>query len=342
MIRTLVVDDSAVSRQSIKNILESDPELKVVGFAKNGLEAIQQAGKVKPDVITMDIYMPKLDGFEATKEIMRLSPTPIVVVSASVDTDEMKISFKAIQAGALALVEKPGSINSLNYQAIKENLVTTVKIMSAVKVIRRWQSGNRIEKLILPKEINQTQRAKIVAIGSSTGGPAALSVILKQLPKNFQIPVVIVQHITAGFGRAFADWLSGECHQNIRIASHCEKIKPGDIIIAPDDTHLGVDESGRVFLSNEVSFNHHRPSVNYLFNTVAKVYGPKAIGVILTGMGDDGVAGIKMIKASGGHTIAQDEASSVVYGMPKAAIEAGAIDKIVPVDKIMKTILGFI
>lgn len=342
MIRALVVDDSAVARQSIKTILESDSDLKVVGFAVNGQDAVEQAMKLKPNIITMDIHMPKWDGFEATQEIMRQSPTPIVVVSASVDNTEMKTSFMAIQAGALAVVEKPKSVNHPEYQAINNSLITTVKIMSEVKVIRRWQSGNKIEKLKLPKESSNEQKAKIIAIGSSTGGPAALSVLLKQLPNDFQIPIVIVQHITAGFGQAFADWLGSECHQNVRPAVHGEPIKPGEILIAPDNTHLGVGKDGKVYLSNDVSFNHHRPSVNFLFDTVAKVFGARSIGVVLTGMGEDGVIGIKSIKMAGGRTVAQDEASSVVFGMPKAAIDAGAIDQVAPINKIMKTILDLI
>lgn len=341
MIRVLIVDDSAVARQAIKNILESDPEIKVIGYAKNGLEAVEKTVELKPDLITMDIYMPKLDGYQATKEIMRLQPTPIIAVSASVDSVEMKTSFRAINAGALGLVEKPLSVNDIKFKQIKDNLITKVKIMSTVKLVRRWQSQGTVDKLDLPKDKGK-HHASIVAIGASTGGPAAVNLILKQLPKDFKIPIVIVQHITAGFSQAFADWLSQECHRMVRLAENGRRILPGDILIAPDNTHLGISTTRQVCLVDKVNYNHHRPSVNFLFDNIARAYGPRAIALILTGMGNDGCDGIKAVKIAGGKTIAQDEASSVVFGMPKAAINTGAIDEVVPIDEMVKTVLKFI
>ncbi len=341
MIRVLIVDDSAVARQAITNILESDSELKVIGYAKNGVEGVEQTLKLKPDIITMDIYMPKLDGYQATKEIMRLQPTPIIAVSASVDSIEMKTSFRAINAGALGLVEKPLSVSDKRFKQIKDNLITKVKIMSAIKLVRRWQRNETVKKLYLPRGRDK-RNTKIIAVGSSTGGPSAVNLILKQLPKDFKIPIVIVQHITAGFSQAFADWLSGECQRMVRLAEDGRRILPGDILIAPDNTHFGISVSHQVSLADKVNYNHHRPSVNYLFDNVAKAYGSKAIALILTGMGNDGCVGIKAIKMAGGRTIAQDEASSVVFGMPKAAIKAGVIDEVVPIDEMVKTILRLI
>jgi len=341
LIKVLIVDDSAVAREAIKNILESDPELKVIGYAKNGQEGVEKTLELKPDLITMDIYMPKLDGYQATKEIMRLRPTPIIAVSASVDSIEMKTSFRAINAGALGLVEKPLSVSDVRFKHIKNNLITKVKIMSTIKLVRRWQSSKEVEKLDLPRSQSE-QRAKIIAIGASTGGPSAVNLILKQLPKDFNIPIVIVQHITAGFSQAFADWLSGECRRTVHLAQAGRRIFPGDILIAPDNTHFGISTSRCVSLVNKVNYNHHRPSVNFLFDNVARAYGSKSIALILTGMGNDGCDGIKAIKIAGGRTIAQDEASSVVFGMPKAAINTGAIDEVVPIDEMVKTILKFI
>jgi two-component system chemotaxis response regulator CheB len=338
MIRVLVVDDSRVVRKAIKALLENNPGLRVVGMARNGQEAVEMAAKLKPDVITMDVNMPILGGFEATRLIMEHNPTPIVVVTASMDKEESRVSFKAIEAGALTVVAKPDATSARALAISQKELVDAVRLMSQVKVIHHWRRKPKVKRLSMPSIKRKTDKS-IIAIGASTGGPSALATILRQLPPELKIPVVVVQHISTGFGIALAEWLDKECPLPVRVARRNEKLKPGTVVLAPDQCHLGIDEKGETFFSHNVSYNHHCPSINFLFSTIAKNYQWSAIGVILTGMGNDGAEGIKLIKQSGGFTIAQDQDSSAVFGMPKAAISTGAVDTVLPLDKIAKAIL---
>jgi len=336
MIRVLIAEDSPVVRELLENILAGDPEISVVGIAKNGLEAIALAQSLRPDVITMDLRMPKMDGVEATEVIMDLAPTRIIVVSASVDKDESRPAFEAMKAGALTLVEKPRGLNHKDFQTIRDNLIKTVKTMSGVKVVTR----RRPKVSASGGGVVSATSTKIIAIGASTGGPAALSRLLKGLPADFGLPILVVQHMTPGFGPAFAAWLNSESPMPVKIAELGESLKPGSVYIAPDNYHAGLDRTGKIVLTTEkLSYNHHRPSINYMFETVAKSFGAKALGVLLTGMGEDGALGLREIKQAGGKTIAQDEKTSVVYGMPKSAVALGAVDRVVALDKIAATIL---
>lgn len=336
MIKVLIAEDSAVVRELLVSILQSDPEITVIGIAKNGREAVDKAKRLHPDVITMDIRMPEMDGVEATEVIMEQAPTRIIIVSASVDEKESRPSFEAMKAGALMLVEKPRGLNHKDFQTIRDYLVKTVKAMAGVTVITRWRPKDRIPAAVKPT----LPSTKIVAIGASTGGPAALSRLLKGLPSDFDLPVLVVQHMTPGFGPAFASWLNGESPIPVKTAELAETLKPGTVYIAPDNYHLGLNRTGKVVLTTEkLSYNHHRPSINYMFDTVAKNFGPKALGVLLTGMGEDGALGLLEIKHAGGKTLAQDEKSSVVYGMPKAAVALEAVDHVVAIDGIAAKIL---
>ena len=336
MIKVLVAEDSPVVRELLINILQSDPEITVIGVAKDGIEAVAMAQRLHPDVITMDIQMPQMDGVEATEVIMERAPTRIIVVSASVDEHESRPAFEAMKAGALTLVEKPRGLNHKDFQSIRDNLIKTVKTMSGVKVVTRWRPKKRAPAGVKPARSS----TKIVAIGASTGGPAALSHLLKGLPADFSVPVLIVQHMTSGFGPAFAAWLNGESPIPVKTAELGETLESGTVYIAPDNYHLGLNRTGQVVLTTEkLSYNHHRPSINYMFDTVAKSFGAKALGVLLTGMGEDGALGLREIKQAGGKTLAQDEKSSVVYGMPKSAVALNAVDQVVAIDKIAATIL---
>lgn len=339
MIKVLVVEDSPVVRELLVRLLESDPEIRVVGAAKNGIEAVTMAANLKPDVITMDIQMPKMDGVEATKVIMEQSPTRIIVVSASFDQQESRPAFEAIKAGALTLVDKPRGFHSNDFESIKNNLIKTIKIMSKVKVVTRWRSSRKIQA---PPKTGGAG-TKLIAIGASTGGPAALSQILKGFPADLPVPIIIVQHMTSGFGPAFASWLNTESPLTVKIPQVGDELLPGTVFVAPDNYHIGINKSGKILLtSQQTSYNHHRPSINYMFETVAKSYGPKALGVLLTGMGEDGALGLREIKSAGGKTVAQDERTSVVFGMPKAAIALGAADRVVPLDKMACTVLSML
>jgi two-component system chemotaxis response regulator CheB len=327
VIKVLIVEDSPVAREFLTYILTSDPAIKVVGTANNGMEALEILGKNKPDVITMDIHMPIMDGFEATRRIMETFPVPIVIVSGSTGATEVSGTFRAIEAGALAVVRRPHGINHKEFEAGSRELIQTVKLMSEVKVVKRF-SRPGIKRVAAPlpiaPQVTGTGKILAIAIGASTGGPPVLKDILSGLPQGFPVPVLIVQHIAHGFVEGFAEWLSGATHVPVSVASHGERAAPGHGYVAPDGFHLGLENGPNIVLSDHAPENHVRPSVSYLFRSVAQVFGPAAVGVLLTGMGRDGAEGLKVMKEKGAITIAQNEESSVVYGMPGEAIKLGA------------------
>ena len=338
MINVLVAEDSPVVKQLLVRILQADPEIRVVGGASNGVEAVHLAEVLRPDVITMDIRMPKMDGVEATQLIMAECPTRIIVVSASVDSEESRPAFEAMKAGALVVVDKPRGLNHKDFDQISARLIKTVKTMSTVKVVTRWRRINQVSLLT-----RKNLPFKIIAMGASTGGPAAIAQILGNLPSNLSVPILIVQHMTPGFGSAFVDWLDTENSIPVKVAAAGDRLLPGQVYVAPDNYHTGVNGEGKIFLTDKKALhNHHRPSINYMFKTIAKYYGSKTLGIVLTGMGQDGAKGLREIKQAGGETIAQDEASSIVYGMAKSAVALGAIDYVISLDKISSTILQLI
>jgi two-component system chemotaxis response regulator CheB len=327
-IRVLIVEDSPVAQEFLTYILSSDPDIEVVGVARNGAEALELVKHLRPSVITMDIHMPIMDGFEATRRIMETLPTPIVVVSGSTGTQEVASTFHAMEAGALAVVLRPAGINHAAFEADSKQLIITVKLMSEIKVVRRIvrDTQERAPLSAVPAQaLKSASGIQVVAIGASTGGPPVLKEILSRLGKDFPFPLLIVQHIASGFVGGFAQWLSGASDIPVRIASHGELPLPGHGYMAPDGFHLGLSEGPRIALSDDpAECNGLRPSVAYLFRSVAKTVGPRAVGVLLTGMGRDGAEELKMMKDRGAITIAQDEESSVVHGMPGEAIKLGA------------------
>jgi two-component system chemotaxis response regulator CheB len=338
-IRVLVVDDSAVVRQILVSMLETVPGFNVVGQARDGEEAVRLTARLRPDVVTMDIRMPRLDGLGAIRQIMSTTPTPIVVVAASVYEPDLNIAFTAIEAGALTVVEKPRGITPEAYEAAREQLVTTIRLMSDVQVVTlrpdRWRSVSVAGR---PVDIEGTVRApfdtELIAVAASTGGPGVLREIFSALPGDLSIPVMVVQHITPGFAQGFAQWLNGETSLQIALAEDGERLKPGHVLIAPDDTHLTVAPGGVARLDHSEPVKGQRPSATRLFESVARTFGSAAVGVVLTGMGEDGADGLESLQRAGGHVIAQDEESCVVFGMPKAAIERGVVDRIMSPDKI--------
>ncbi|MCX7669178.1 MAG: chemotaxis-specific protein-glutamate methyltransferase CheB [Anaerolineae bacterium] len=340
MIRVLIVEDSPTLRILLKTILESDPEITVIGMATDGEEGIRQALALKPDLITMDVHLPGIDGFTATRRIMEQQPTPIVIVSSSVDRHEVMTTFNAIQAGALDVLQKPTSVHHPDFAALREKLITTVKLMAEVKVIRRYRSPMAQRRTGEPARAGRT--FSVLAMGASTGGPAALNAILRDLPAGFPLPVLVVQHMTIGFTAGLVAWLQLESRLPIKIAEEGEYLRPGTVYVAPDDTHLVVAARGIVGLSKAPPVSHVRPSATVLFESVARIYGADAIGVLLTGMGDDGAAGLRAMRERGAATIAQDEATSAVYGMPKAAVDLGAADQVLPLPQISGAILALV
>lgn len=346
MIKVLIVEDSQVVRDFLTYILSSDPAIQVIGTASNGEEAIHAVRNKRPDVVTMDINMPKMDGFEATRIIMETTPTPIVIVSASWDPKEAERTFGAIEVGALAAVRKPVGISHPDYKDQAKELIQMVKLMSEVKVIRRHsriKHGKVVPAgLAVNDLIPSTTDVKVVAIGASTGGPPAIEVILSGLPKDFRAPLLMVQHIAPGFVQGFADWLANSCRFPVKIATQHEFPLPGHAYIAPDDVHMGVDASGRIVFDGSEPENGLRPAVSYLFRSVAEVFGKNIVGVLLTGMGKDGACELKMMKEKGAITIAQDKESCVVYGMPGEAVNLNAATYVLSPPKIAELLAGLL
>ncbi len=335
-IHVLVVDDSPTVREALIVMLHSTPDLQVVGQARDGQEAAQLTARLRPDVITMDIRMPRVDGLEATRQIMSTVPTPIVVVANHVYASDLNIAFNAIAAGALTVVEKPQGLITSDFTAVRDQLVTAVRLMAGVPVVHHWHRESRGPARPASTSIagRPHQPTEIIGIASSTGGPGALATILRALPADFTPPLVVVQHITKGFVAGLANWLSLETGRHVVVAQQGAPLQPESVVLAPDDYHIQINRQGIIQLSNGTPYRGLRPSANFLFRSLALAYGPRAAGLILTGMGDDGVEGLVELHAAGGITVAQDEASCVVYGMPREAIARRIIDHVLALEQI--------
>jgi two-component system chemotaxis response regulator CheB len=342
----LVTEDSVVARALLVSILGRDPGLEVVGEARDGEQAVTLTAELKPDVITMDVHMPKLDGLEATRRIMAETPTPIVVISA-VDPKDVKMSFEAMGSGALAVLAKPTGPTAPDFAARSEEIVTTVKTMAGVRVVRRRPrltarahstTHSKLETRN-PKPDAPRRRIDVVAIASSTGGPDALGKIVGALPARVPVPILIVQHITVGFHQGLVDWLSTVTPLTVKLGEEGHRPVAGEVILAPGQHHMAVDSTKCLRLTEESPVRGHRPSATHLFRSVTQVYGANALGVILTGMGDDGADGLVELRRAGGWVIGQDEATSVVYGMPRAAAARGGVSEVRPLPEIAGAIV---
>jgi two-component system chemotaxis response regulator CheB len=300
----------------------------------------------KPDLITMDINLPKMNGFQATREIMETSPTPIIMVTSSWDPKENEITFKALEAGALTVIAKPVGMKDLGFEQSARELIQMVKLMSEVKVVRRKPEFRRKEvSPAVPLQVEprlKPAEVKLVAIGASTGGPVVLQNILSLLPKDFSVPILIVQHIQSGFLQGLVEWLNKTTGYSVHVAAHGEYLLPGNAYFAPPDIHTGVSSGGMIMFSKSDKENGSRPSVSFLFRSVANAFGPNAVGVLLTGMGKDGAEELKVMKEKGAVTIAQDKESSLIFGMPGQAVEIGAAQYILPPDKIVQALLNIV
>jgi two-component system chemotaxis response regulator CheB len=342
MTRVLVVDDSATARALLVEILRSDPAIQVVGEARDGAEALELTQQLRPDLVTMDIRMPRLDGFETTKEIMITAPTPIVMVTASFEDREVELAMRALQAGALAVLRKPPGPASRAFPEAAQKLITTVKSMAQVKVVRHWRPSGRTTK---PADSSSSvgrhsSLAKLITIAASTGGPGALQRLLSDLPGDFATPILVVQHNAPGFIHGLARLLGESCELRVKVAEPDEALLRGTVYLAPDAVHLGVTGRGTVLLSDAPPVGGFRPSATYLFDSAARAYGAAVLALVLTGMGDDGVEGLRTVRRAGGRVIAQDEASCVVWGMPGAAVAAGLADLVLPLSTIAGRIVS--
>ena len=345
MIKVLIVEDSPVMQQLLIHAISSDPVFEIVGSAYDGEEAVEAVKELNPDIVAMDWQMPKLDGKEATRIIMETCPTPIVIVTSSLAAKDVVFSFSMIEAGALAIVKKPSSVDHPDYEKDKQDLIQTLKLMSEVKLVRRTkrEPEKQIQsKTAIENKIREETSIQIIAIGASTGGPLVLQKILNRLPKNLPVPLLVVQHISHGFTEGFVEWLKNTTKFPLHIASHGEYLLPGHGYVAPDDFHMGVAAGPKIILSNHGLENGLCPSVSYLFRTAAQTFGHRAVGILLTGMGRDGADELKLMKEKGAVTFAQDKESSVVHGMPGEAIKLDAATYILSPEDITTALTALI
>lgn len=384
MIKVLIAEDSVVFQKVLLSFMSQDSNIEVVGVVDNGIDAIEKCKELKPDLITMDIFMPKLNGLEATRRIMAECPTRIVIISSMIDARNLQYSLEAIQAGAVEVIAKPQDMITGNYNLVQEKLIKVLRQTMNAQPLKRfswlvsrpWDSavpmmvpsvpdsmsslktfpdpvksrsdgmepagetssehlfaepleeeGQADEPVVvkwLPQPIPHDFVPHVVCIGGSTGAPAVISDILRCLPPNFTLPILIAQHIVKGFVLGMAEWLNSIVELDVRIAEDGQRPARGQVLFAPDDAHLSVSNS-RVVLQPKAPGDLYVPRVDTLFSSVAKTYGPFGLGIVLSGMGRDGAEGLLEMRKTGAVTIGQNSATSVVYGMPKAAVSRGAV-----------------
>lgn len=357
-IRVVIVDDSTLMQRVLTGLLQQDPAIRVVGTASNGREAIEVVERLRPDIVTMDVRMPVMDGLATTEYLMAHCPTPILVLTASLGRYDIDITFKMLGAGAVDVVEKPRSDDPMALARASFDIIRRVKLIARVKVVRHLRGWRRAEAARVPvghaatpvasyarvgsrptstaSTITRVQPAgafPVILIGASTGGPRVVNEILRSLPATFPAAVLVVQHIAEGFSAGMAEWLGMACLMPVVVAIEHTAVRPGEVLIAPDRCDLLLQPDGRVHLSHS-SVLLQRPSVDVAMQAAAAVFGARCLGVLLTGMGRDGAHGMLTIRRAGGHTIAQDAATSAIFGMPKAAIDLGAAAEVLPASQI--------
>lgn len=333
MIKVLVVDDSTVLRKLLCRMLEKDPEIEIAGQCEDGNKALQFISSNQVDVVTMDIQMPVMDGFETTKRIMRDSPVPVVVVSSCFEPDDVEKTFKAIEAGAVAVLPKP-SHQLGEYDNYGEQLCKVIKDASSASLKAPFVPSKEAQTI----EIPECSPFDIVAVGASTGGPHALSRMLSSMPRDFPVPVLIVQHIATGFLEGMAQWLSQRSHMAVKVAAKGEIAQAGTVYLAPEQHHMEVSSERKILLNKLPPVHNVRPSVSMLFRSLESSFGARSSGVLLSGMGTDGAVELKELRDLGAMTFAQDRESSVVWGMPGEAVRLSAADQILPPELIGKTL----
>jgi two-component system chemotaxis response regulator CheB len=335
-LRVLVVEDSAVHRQILTGLLDSDPQIEVVGHAANGSEALAAIEQLRPDIVTLDEKMPVMGGLETARKIMRDCPTPMVMVTSAGGARGRELTEAALEAGVLAVQDKRAL--SVGDATAGKELVRLIKGMAEVRLVRRRREPSLQIDLPLPPRLQPDGPPEIIAIGASTGGPQALRTIVSQLPRDFPLPILVVQHTTAGYAHTFVDWLRAETPLRVEVAEDGRPLAQNGIYVAPTQCHMVV-RGRHLALLETPPVSLHRPSATVLFQSVAHAFGSRAIGVLLTGMGDDGAAGLLQMKQAGALTIVQDEESSVVFGMPAEAIRLGAADHVLTPEQIPQLLL---
>lgn len=344
-IRVLIAEDSPVALKILQRILGEAPDMLVVGTASNGEEALKMVPKLRPNIVCTDLHMPRMDGLQLIEAIMADYPCPILVISASVQDEDTDNVFRLLQAGALDIFPKPRTGLSMAYEQTKQDLLTRIRVLSGVTVFTQRRASMAPPTIALKsshsKEVQSSQpstpgirfrqdirQPQVLAIGASTGGPQAIHTILQRLPPNFPVPILCVQHISTGFLQGLVDWLDRECSFNVKIAQWGTIPQAGSVYFPPEGHHLEISPTGKLALSSIPPVSGHRPSVTVLFKSVADYYRRSSVGILLTGMGRDGADGLLSLSQAGATTIAQDESTSVVFGMPKEAIALGAAQEI--------------
>jgi two-component system chemotaxis response regulator CheB len=336
VIRVLITDDSPLIGDTLARML-SVTDIQVVGQATSSQEAVRMAMRLRPDVITMDIQMPRMDALEATRQIMRVQPTPIVVLASAAYASDYNIAFDAIDAGALTVIEKPKGLGVQGYEAMREQLLAAIRLMAGVKVVALYKEPPRADGIGPMTAVLHSyfiRSVEAIGIAAAIGGPPVLMQILSSLPQDFAIPIVIVQQIVPTFIGGLAEWLNSRTHFNACVAADGDKLESGKVLIAPGGAHLTVTADKTIRLDPSDPINQQRPSATRLFESMAQAFGASAIGIILSGTGDDGVEGLERMSKAGAYIIAQDEASSTDFDMPGAAIQRGIVDEILSPDEI--------
>ncbi len=337
MIRILIVDDSDTETALIKHIIEPESDMIVVGNARNGREGVELAAQLKPDLITMDIEMPIMNGLEATRIIVEQNPTPIVVISSTVSDESVKATFHILEAGALTALAKPSNILAASFEETRQRIVDTLRSMATIKVVKRGFPTIQVPQ---PSKItfikSQFRNYELVAVGTSVGGPLALKTIFSKLPPNFPLPIIVVQHMSFGFISGFTKWLNESTALPVKDATNLQELEKGSIYVAPDGVHLEIDRVQDKLISRLVSGDQVSgfcPSITVMLKSVARICGANAIGILLTGMGNDGAQGLMELKNAHGHTLIQDPESSVVFGIAAVAKAMGAVDRELKLDE---------
>ncbi len=340
--KVLIVDDSAYTRQTMKKILEEVSSLEVVGIASDGIDAMAKTLRLQPDIITLDFEMPEMDGFSFLRWLMKERPTPVIMVSSHADS---KTVFKALELGAVDFIAKPTRRASVELQTIEKDLIRKIRGIKDIRleILSKNLELLESEEIVATPEVRSKQRAiDVVAIGSSTGGPAALQIILTRLPSDFQAAILISQHMPKGFTGPLAERLDKLSQIKIKEAEEGDQISKGTVYICPGGVHLGISQKKHklvIALKEGRLTDKYTPSVDYMMTSAAEHYGPSSMGVILTGMGNDGRNGMLEIKTKGGYTIAEAESSAVVFGMPAEAIKNGAVETVLPISEIPSAII---
>lgn len=331
-IRVLLVDDSLLALTVLQKMLATAPDVEVVGAIQSGMEALKLIPRLDPAVICTDLHMPGMTGLEFTRRVMESFPRPILAVSISVQKHQDYNIFSLLEAGAVDVFPKPLTGEEAEYRKSAGEFIDMIRILAGVSVFRRRGKGTPLQGKAFP--INSRVPPRMVVIGASSGGPVALMAILSRLPADYPAPIICIQHIVAGFLQELAEWLAGQCLLRVKIAEPGEYPARGIVYLAPENTHLGITANGSLQCNSDAPVEGHRPSVTVTFRSAARYYGQNVWGILLTGMGRDGAEGLLDIANAGGVTIAQDEGTSLIFGMPGQAVAIGAAKYVLPLDRI--------